>query len=689
MAKSQAELNAAEKASAAKNTVARERIASELQGDTLTAVVRLIGVNQENLAKLQGEKAKTTAKFKSDLVRVVGDVDKARLSGSVGARLRAQTELAKLLVTAPIDFAKAAYARDEALLMEISKQIPESSKATDKAANDRRAWEIYLKAAPNQAGNVLGTYERMVELYGVPSKSVQASNDPILWKNLQDLEKRKELELIEAATFRNNLQYIQDDAGAYANYLEKTKKPDNEQTATEFAEYYGAKDRLASTDSPAWIKTLSKVASDPKAFSDEAFRSDYDTAIENQKSELEYAKSLLPKETTADSADTFRDKLAAWLGREDTQWWAEKNGLSIGTLVPRTPELEAEIKAGQYPGAVFTKYGVYMSKPDDMKAFNLGMQQIKQRPEQRLFRAAGVGQGNIPVEITLNEQERGTEAPSTSKAMKVGLVKNGTTRVGVALLENGEYAVSNDDGKTWEPVERGAGEALAKQANLQDEFEPFDVPVKVTGAAGPKKILGVYRKPHIDDAVGSVRYVDAETGKEVYVPPEKLGGTFFPGKRPDWTPTTLQDTIRKGVAGQAIKKSGLSLDENSAPKPLKQEEPPKTPAPPTDYEVSTRKAEQDAFRATQAELAAEPPEGARQPPVISRPDPSKPASLGTPRQPEYKEGTPVTFPTQEIKAQKPTVPQTVTPTVNVDPRKKLYAEQSRLPRGITPVTYQE
>lgn len=618
----------------------RLQIAKSYDGKTDATLNAAIGRLMVQSAEVGVEKAKSLADFKTKMAKVVGDYQKSRDAGAKAGKMRALVDMNKLMVTSPIDYAKAAFLPDKALMSKVNEaaQSPNLQNERDKK---RVAWETYLGEVVPEAGNVLGSWEEM-QKYGDPAEVISANNDnPRVWENLRRVEKKLKLERVEASRFQDGLRFINDTGAAYEKFLSDTGKPDNDQTAAEFYDYYNMDVKLPGIEDTAFISALQKKVNDPQAYTDEASQTVFDDTQTTIRADIERLMAERSAgEGEAEKEDTFRDKLAAWVGRPETKWWAEQRGFNIGETHPLTPELQKEIDAGVYPGAVYTKYGVYIPRKDDMKALNAALADTKRDPSRNLFRAAGVGQGGgAPVEIEVKEPS----GPSSARIVESGGYQDEGGEKGIlARLDNGEY-VASKDGETWKPIPREAGDRLAATTTLTPDEEGIEVPIE--SKQNTRTVLGIYRRPTYQDSPGSVRYVDTETGKEVYLPPEQVAAVRYPGKQPtEARRPVVAEAVRTAAARRAMTKSGFSPEDVKPTPPVSPPaEKPRTVEAPGGAQAfrevqmgidAEKKAEQDAWKQTQQEMDAPNP-------------PTTPAN-----------GT--------------QVGPTVTPTVGTDPRKKLY-----------------
>ena len=494
MAKSPEQLRAEAKIASERNrtslAVAEARATSSLDVAQRKALLSALSELREQRGNILVKQGQTTADYKATLVKAAEAYQQARDAGSKGRKMEALVALAKLMVEAPIKYADAAFAPNRGLLGKVADAVTTSPGATNEREKNRIAWETYLKYEVPGAGPVFGTYQAMVEQYGEPTESVNPNDDNgRLWRNLEAIKRKNEIERVEASRFEDGLRFVQDTGAAYEKYLEDTGKPDTPQTADEFYEAFGMDDKLPGLDDTKLVKTLASLADKPDALVDELFRKDFKGALEANQEGIEFFEGMLKDSAAGDTeqADTFRDKLAAWVGRPETRLWAEQRGFNIGETYPLTDALKAEIAEGKYPGAVYTKYGVYIPRKDDMKALNAALRDTKRDPSRNLLRAAGIGQGGgAPVEIDVKE------GPSNATIVESGGYEGGL----LGRLDNGQF-VGSKDGKEWKILPGDAGERLlASGVQLTPDTEGIQVPVEPT----TRTVLGIYRCPVYQDS---------------------------------------------------------------------------------------------------------------------------------------------------------------------------------------------
>lgn len=568
----------------------RDRLALEYQkiiaGDERTtkanviqALAKIAGARSQAFSKLSAE----TADNKREMISAVSRFQGQQQSGLASARVKAIVDLRKLMLTAKIDFAKAAYAPDEAMLREIrTKANPTGDTKTRDKSIAGPAWQLYYSALVEGSGNEWGTHKAMLDTYGPDTQAL--GDDGSLEEKRARLNQRLAKEQGAAADFNQAYQAVVDIGGAYEKFLEENPLLDRnaESTYEKFENDAGIQERLPRVRDTAFITQLQKAAADVDTGREDLYRKDALAGVAGLDAEAAYLKSML--ESSGDTTpglteDTDRDLMAAWLKRPDVQAWAKQNGLRVGRVVEVTKQQKADIAAGKIPASTVTKYGMLTDGPDDQKAVNFAYKQMGRSPERDLFRRAGItrsGLANTVVEVEIGRDPALYKDPNSGKYYtdsKGEHVKfedvagkyTGTVGVRddgwVSTLPDGTYVWSTDSGKSWAPVSKAVGAKLAE--DVQMTVDGAVVGLNVTDSPPPSKTYrGVRRPMLVNDADGSVRWVDEETGREEYANPEDIRRTNEPGVRSDATRTTLADRVGGAVVKGALKKSGLGQDEN-------------------------------------------------------------------------------------------------------------------------------
>lgn len=542
------------------------------------------------LTKLQGDKAKAIQDFQKGALNAAADIEsKDRVQ-----YLKGLVALRELSLTAQIDFAKAAYLPDDALMQKINDRvavIPPS----DPAARNKAAWEMFYNLVEPTSGNVWGTYQAMLKNYGENDKEPAGAVTPDnvgLWRKRQNVLDKLETENSAAQNFNSTFAALHQNPITYAEWVRVNRKdPDDPNTREEFVRDLNLEAALPYGHTNDFLNHLRAVVKMPqdKLEKAQAFTTAYDEGIDTAKGAVEFWRGQLPRDAAGEdveTGDTFRDRLAAWVGRPETRQWAEANGLSIGQTVPLTQRIKDDIAAGKYPGHVFTKYGVYLPKPDDMVAFRKAYNQLESRPERQVFRAAGLGYGgSTVVEVGLKPPPDVIEEAKAAspKVVEMGQYNDGM----VAKLSDGSYAASTD-GDTWKPLPADAAQQLVAEQKVQmdafeDDLRPF------YKEPPPKMFVGAWRPPRYGDAPGSVRFVNPENGKEAYIAPQDVANQRFVNHAPGAHKPQPLDVVRKVATERLLKRAGLEQEPTPAtgpaptsatgplPAPVRQAEPPKVP----------------------------------------------------------------------------------------------------------------
>lgn len=660
-----------------------KRIEAGLSREQIDGVWNAVNTAYGEAGRIRVDLVRGEQDLQRTLIKAAADFDRAVNSGVAAERVRAVTNLRKVLMESKVDYARAAYAPDVAAVQRIKQAFPlTGASAADRARRARAAWEMfytqfYVAGAPG----LLGTYRELEASFGDPGQFITEFS-PEAREAKSRADKDLATALAAAADADAAFRYVADVDDAYKRFAaERGMDLADPRTEAEFASVYAIDKNLPGTIGTTVMNALKEAALRPELLNAPS-RELAVKQIEALEAQGERFLGMLPSGEGTAGADTERDKLAAFIGREDVQAWGAENGLTLGKTYPLTDELRAEVEAGRYPGSVYTKYGVYIPGPDDRRAVMRAASDLQRDPSKRLFRAAGAMRGDrVPVEVVLRGEQPVGEAPKVVRVSAIG----GTASV-VGQAADGSYFASDDEGKTWKSVSKDAADVLIAKAGPLEDVEPIDTGI-APPAPEPEVIKGVRQRALFTDRPGGVRFIDSE-GNLRYLPPEQVAEVrTLPGAPAERKP--LGDVVRKGtynrVMGRAEKASGAAdaatfggggaperepvvFREPRMPKPdrrtgtFTQEAPPAVPA--------TIPSE-DEFKAAQAKASAPKP----RPAVaevsydLSRPDPSKP--VGIARRGEAPPVTPATDTTVTTSS----VP------VATDPRRKMFR---RKPTTVEP-----
>jgi hypothetical protein len=572
------------------------KLSGSYKKEQLESALSGLAKAEGNLRDIQTEQAKLIQDYQKNALNDIARVEASIGSGSKAAQIRGMVDLHKLILNSPVDFAKAAYLPNRALLDRVEMTVPIGQAEALSNENRRLAWQTYYKFEQPDAGNVQGTYDAMVNNYG-PEEGMVDPSDAALWAKRQRVQTKLTTERAASENFDRTYAAFRDKGATYETWAqEHNLDPNDEATREKFAYDLGLDKLLPSVATSPFIAELKKTVTQPAKVLEQtgAFVSPLDTAITEAKGDVEFWKSMIPKDAEGadvESADTFRDKLAAWVGRPETKAWAESQGLRIGQTVPLTERIKEDIAAGNYPGAVFTKYGVYIPAPDDMVAFRKAYRQLNTRPERQVFRAAGLTRGGQSVvEVDLKPPPHivaralGPKLVEATKDPATG--KDGDLWLG--KLDDGSY-VSTRDGETWEPMDAVVAQAILASSKLEMEPQPDEVHPFAKPVPQPKTFTGAYRAPRYGDAPGSVRFVNPESGKEEYIAPQDIAGQRFVNHAPGAHRPQPLDAVRKVATKALLARAGAEREPTPAtgpaptaatgplPEPTRQAEPPKLP----------------------------------------------------------------------------------------------------------------
>lgn len=581
---------------AAQITAKHESLATSLRREQLESVISVLGRIQDAHYDIGEKLGETTAKYKSKAQSDILAIERAVRSGSDAARIRGLVDLHELVVSSPIDFARAAHLPNTATLDAVRLAIPQNVMATNPAEAKRIAWQtFYSKIEPN-AGNLQGTYDQMVDDYG-EDKDYVKEEDTFLWNKKQLVENKLTTERAAAQDFDTRIRAIADSGTTYQKWAaDNGLNPDDDATRKRFVQDMGLDKLIPMTGDSPFVTKLKATVLDPNAYKDELYRSDFARELKRNEADQEFWKSMLPGdldgtgasgETSADDEWTRRDKLAAWVGRPETQEWAKKNGFTLGRTVPLTPELQKEIDDGVYPGSVYAHGQVYIPSPDDWKAFREFRGQLQRRPERQVGRALGLRHGSSSVVEFDYLPAKVLDAAKQARGPR--LVESTMDYSGGALgkLEDGSYVVGTLDGNNlvWKPLPADQAQAAIAAEKLSLAPQEKDIEVfplaKTTELPKPKRVTGVYRPPMAGDPSGSLRFVDPQTGEEHYIAPQDIEAWHFPAGEPGHKKPQPLDDVRRAQAQRVLRKMlAPPLPTGPAPAAAPAQAAPPLPTPP-------------------------------------------------------------------------------------------------------------
>ena len=551
-----------------------------LRANIIRALERIAGNRQEALTKLSGEIAETKRSYADAAARYYGSTG----AGKEAARMRAFVDMSELAVTAPLDFAKAAYAPDTAILDYVQKEAnPNNDASTTDATTQipQKAWKAFYSKVVPEAGNLRGTYDAMESRYGKDTYSLATDRD--LGGRRAAVLDKIERENKGADVWEKSYASFAGVKGDYDTFVkERGADPNDSETLKAFYNSAGMAARLPLLEDPAFIGQLTAVVQAPRSLEQELFLEVGRSGVTGLDEEAKFLRGMLPKDdasTTADTADTERDLLASWIKRPDVQWWAKQNNLNLGTTKELTEQMKADIAAGKFPGSVYTKYGVYIPGPDDLKARQFAKGQLNRDPSKNLFRALGIGRGGggsgpqTIVEVTVGKDPalykdpdsgKFYRNPETGKYIPLAELEKHTRPIyayengHVAQRADGVYVWSTDEGETWSPIAKSAGEKMVARAASTPGPMTAVVGMEATDEPPPEDTYrGVRKRATYRDVEGSVRFVNEETGDEEYITPDIIRGVSEPGLRADASRPSLARTLRRAVTKGAAERQGF------------------------------------------------------------------------------------------------------------------------------------
>lgn len=536
----------------------RQKAESALRKEEVETVVSALAKVMGAQAELAGVRAKTSQAFRTAALKAIGSIDQAAAQGSGAAYIRGMVELQKLAVESPIDFAKTAYAKDPALLGKVLMAAPAVfGKEADPQVN-RRAWETFLDNYPAASGNLLGSYEEMVKLYGPLERAELDVGNPKLMERVNTLTDTLDTERKAAEDWRNRYGAVVNAPKTYDQWTsERGLDPTLDETYERYARDLGLDMRVPAY-APKQVQYLKGLVNDD-------FTETIGTDIEQQGAHIEYLKGLLNKESEKGQESwSERDILAAWLEKPQTQEWADRNGLRVGRVLPLTDELKKQIEDGKYPGHVFVKSGIYVPGADDQKAFRMAEKQLKREPERNVGRALGLTLGSqTAIEIDMKPP------PSKRPVSGYSDSKDGI----IVKLADGSLYQQADGYDEWKRIE-----ALPEDAGEEKPLTGGQdiLPVKT--------FKGAYRKPRAGDPEGSYRFVDVATGREEIIVPEDIAKVRMSQQPGAGLKPRPLDAVRQAQAERVVAKSTPppvpAPAAPAAPAPTAQEKAVPMPAPP-------------------------------------------------------------------------------------------------------------
>lgn len=564
----------------------REKIATRYMQEEFESLSASISRADALVSTGYAKLAADTADIKQKMIDAVAGFQRAQQSGSAAARMRATVDLRELMVKAPIDFAKAAYPPDEAALREIRiASNPSGDTNTRDKGIAQKAWQAFYTNHVEGAGNLWGTYKEMLDTYGPDTQGLGSEGG--LEAKRARVKERLTKEEGAAGAFQQAYQTLVDYPGALEKFLAENPTLDRnaESTLEAFENDAGMRERLPRIKDTPFIAGLQQAVTNLDTGREDLYRKDHlagiDAAASARDRDIALREKLaLRSGEDGPTDDTERDLMAAWLKRADVQEWAKKNGLRVGRVVEVTEQQKADIAAGKIPASTVTKYGMLTDGPDDQKAVNFAYKQMARSPERDVFRRAGItrsGLANTVVEVEVGADPALYADPNSGKFYKdpadgkyvnfKDVLGKYTSTIGVrddgwvSTLPDGTFVWSTDEGKSWAPVSKDVGSRLSDGVKMT--IEDAVVGLEVVDTPPPVQVFrGVKRPPLINDAAGSVRFVNEETGREEYANPDIVRRVNEPGVRADATKTSLADVVGKAATKGALKKSGLGQDEN-------------------------------------------------------------------------------------------------------------------------------
>lgn len=493
----------------------------------------------------------------------IANYERALNSGSTAARIRASADMFRVQRELPVKFASAAYAPNDALLNAISTSIPVGLK--DKDPRDPQvaqvAWQTFFMDARATDGNLLGSWRKMIEMYGEPTEAYYGASNPAVANAAKNFFNKKKVAEQNAKLFEENMNSLSAVGEPYEAFVERTGMPaESDDTVRAFLKSYpDLEARLPGPNAP-FIDQLRGMVQDPEK--NKAFFSDIDASLAAAGEQEEKYLGLMGigEEGAATRAQTDREKLAGWIQRPDVQAWAKEWGLNLGTVREITPEIQKLIDDGQISKDDLVNGRLYTSSPDDMRAIRLAYRQMHRNPQKNIFYKLGLTKQAGPRTV-MEIEEIVQPASARPKGVEARTVmgKDGKD-ARIVKLDDGSYAIGPaQKGATYTKLSAADG---AKLFDAAPAGQTFAEPVELNGIEGAPaqtrtRRFQVLGREYGVDETGTVRGIDLDTGKLDKVTPDKIasktvthGGT---------EKTTIGDALLKRRAAATVKQYGIDI----------------------------------------------------------------------------------------------------------------------------------
>lgn len=493
----------------------------------------------------------------------IANYERALNSGVPVAQIKAIADLRKMERELPVKFAAAAYAPNDALLNAVAASIPLGMKDTKPSDPQvaQVAWQTFFMDARATDGNLLGSWRKMVQTYGVPTEAYYGASNPAVANAAKNFFDQKKVAEQNAKLFEENMNSLSAVGEPYEAFVERTGMPaESDDTVRAFLQAYpDLEAKLPKANAP-FIDQLRGMVQDPEK--NKAFFSDIDASLAAAGEQEEKYLGLMGigEEGAATRAQTDREKLAGWIQRPDVQEWAKKWGLNLGTVREVTPEIQKLIDAGQISKDDLVNGRLYTSSPDDVRAVNLAFRQMERNPQKNIFYKLGLTRQAGPrtvMEIEEIVQPAGARPKGVEARTIVGADGNNAR---IVKLDDGSYAIGPaQKGATYTKLSAADG---AKMFDAAPAGQTFTEPVELRGIEGDPAQTRTRRIQSLGpeygrDMPGSERGIDLDTGKLVVIPPEKIASKEV--THGGVAKKSLGEMLLEGRAAATRRKEGIDI----------------------------------------------------------------------------------------------------------------------------------
>ena len=528
------------------------KIQGNLQKEQMDSLGNALGRVVSGQYTLRGERAKRGTKISE----AIANYERALNSGSTAARIRASADMFRVQRELPVKFAAAAYAPNDALLNAVAASIPLGMKDTKPSDPQvaQVAWQTFFMDSRATDGNLLGSWRKMVQTYGVPTEAYYGASNPAVANAAKNFFDQKKVAEQNAKLFEENMNSLSAVGEPYEAFVERTGMPaESDDTVRAFLQAYpDLEAKLPKANAP-FIDQLRGMVQDPEK--NKAFFSDIDASLAAAGEQEEKYLGLMGigEEGAATRERTRKEKIAAWIQRPDVQAWAKKWGMNLGTVQEISPEIQKLIDEGQISPDQLVNGKLYTPAPDDERAVRLAFRQIQRDPQKNIFYQMGLTRQAGPRTVMEIEE---IVRPEGLKAVRGGLIvgENGKT-ARIVQLEDNSYAIGDAEGKKFTRLSVESGDQMVKNVQMVDFPEGASVP-----GLGPytrTRRIQSLGPEYGRDMPGSERGIDLDTGKLVVIPPEKIASKEI--THGGVAKKSLSEMLLEGRAAATRRKEGIDI----------------------------------------------------------------------------------------------------------------------------------